>query len=260
MTDFEIFKSCYPEFSLTEQLFDTLSEKNNCHIFREKGGTAYVNKNKIGFIAVAPEQQGKGTGRRLLKQCEEYIAGNGYDYVYAGGLFPGIPFKSRAFFTLNGYETQGERVEMGMDIGGFAADISRAPDGISFGFYKGEHNELIEAVKEVDEEWVQYFTNHETVFCGFKDGKAVSFCIVDKDVSCLLSDGKTKVGSIGCVGTVPAFRKQGIGLYMVELATELLAKEGSQKSFIHCTHLENWYGRLGYRTFLRYCAGRKLLK
>ena len=260
MTDFEIFKSCYPRFSLTERLFAMLSEKNNCHIFREEGGTAYVNKNKIAFIAVTPEHQKKGTGSRLLKQCEEYIAHNGYDYAYAGGLFPGIPFESIGFFTADGYETQGERVEMGMDIVGFTADKSHAPEGISFGFYSGNHEELLEAVSEVDEEWVQYFTDDERVFCGFKDGKAVSFCIVDKDVSCLLSDGKSRVGSIGCVGTVPAFRKQGTGLYMVELATEFLAREGSHKSFIHCTHLESWYGKLGYRTFLRYCAGRKFLK
>lgn len=256
MTDFEIFRACFPGYSLTEELFEKLLEKDKCTAFRKEGGMAFVRGNKIALIAVAPPFQKKGTGKTLLEQCESYLSSEGQEYIYAGGFFPGLPENCRGYFEKNGYETQGGRVEMGMDLRDFSVRNPALPD-VSFAFFNGDHSELIKAVREVDEEWVQYFTHDSTVFCGYKDGKPVSFCIVDETVDCLLSDGKSKVGSIGCVGTVPAFRRQGTGLCMVEIATEFLKNKGCDKSFIHCTHLEKWYGKLGYRTFLRYCAARK---
>lgn len=259
MTDFEIFKNCFPGSDLTEVLFDELIDKENCHIFREVGGAAFIKNNKLAFLGVVPEYRGKGTGTKLLTQCEKYIAENGGEYIYCGGIFPGALKESTDFFVKNGYETKSEFVEMGMDLRGFTADINHKPDNTCFRFFDGNHDELLRAVGEVEEEWVQYFTDDSKVFCGFKEGKLASFCIIDEDVHCLLSDGKNKVGSIGCVGTLPLFRKQGIGLYMVELATEFLAGKDCDKGFIHCTHLENWYGKLGYKTFLRYGAARKKL-
>ncbi len=56
----------------------------------------------------------------------------------------------------------------------------------------------------------------------------------------------------GCVGTLPQYRKQGIGLEMVRRATLLLKAEGFDLSWIHYTHLERWYGKLGYKTVLRW--------
>lgn len=260
MTDFEIFKASFPEYKLTEELFDMLSGKNSCRIFRKEGGTAFMNKNKLSFLAVASNYRGKGVGTALLKECESYVKAEGYDRIGIGGFFPGLPVAAQDFFVKNGFETCGEFVEMGMEIRKFTADKSHAPVSAEFGFFDGKHDDLLAAVAEVDEEWVQYFSDDEKVFCGFVNGELASFCIVDESVQCLLSDGKSKVGSIGCVGTRPAFRKRGIGLYMVELATELLSEKGCDKSFIHCTHLENWYKRLGYRTFLRYTAGRKIFE
>lgn len=259
MTDFEIFKSCFPEYRLTEALFNELIEKDNCSIFREEGAVAYINGKKLALLAVAPEFRNNGAGTRLLKRCEEHIKSEGYDGAYLCGFFPGLPIDSREFFIKHGYETLGNFVEMGMDIADFRARVCSVSDDVSFGFFKGSHDDLLRAVAEVEEEWVQYFTNDETVFCGFRNGELASFCIVDENVSCLLSDGKAKVGSIGCVGTRPRFRSQGIGLCMVECATELLVQRGCDKSFIHYTHLEDWYGKLGYRAFLRFCASRKLL-
>lgn len=258
MTDFEIFKACFPEYGLTEELFDKLLEKENCTVFREDGGAAFVKNNKISLLMVAPGFQGRGVGKSLLTQCERHLSAGGYDYTYIGGIFPGLPESSKEYFEKNGYETQGSRVEMGMDIKDFSVK-GNVPFGITFRFFNGKHTDLINAVGAVDKEWIQYFDDDSRVFCGFSEDTPVSFCIVDEDVDCLLSDGKARVGSIGCVGTCPEFRKRGIGLYMVELATEILKNKGCDKSFIHCTHLEDWYGKLGYNTFLRYCAARKKL-
>lgn len=122
------------------------------------------------------------------------------------------------------------------------------PDHITFGFYKGDIEALQSAVREVDADWVQWFGKVDRVYCAFDGGKVVSFCIVDEFGE---ADGM-KVGAPGCVGTVPAYRKQGIGLRMVQKATAILKAEGYDLSWIHYTHVGHWYARLGYKTVVRW--------
>ncbi len=123
---------------------------------------------------------------------------------------------------------------------------------VSFGFYQGDIEVLKETVASVDEEWVQYFDKDTLVFCGYIKKKPVSFCIVERDEDCIISKSGIKVGGIGCVGTVPQYRNLGIGLRMVDLATLYLKNEGCDKSYIHYTHIDQWYGKLGYQTFARF--------
>lgn len=126
------------------------------------------------------------------------------------------------------------------------------PDNITFGIYDGPNEPLKEAVAKVDEDWVKYFGPGRKTFCAFDRDKIVSFCNVDK----MCEFEGARVAGPGCVGTVPEYRKRGIGLNMVRHATQLLKDEGYNISFIHYTHLENWYGRLGYKTVVRWnCRG-----
>ena len=124
----------------------------------------------------------------------------------------------------------------------------RPPEGITFGRYSGDPAKLREAVARVDDDWVQYFNENTPVYCAFDGAEIAAFCI--------LSDwgvhGGLRIGGPGCVGTVPSYRGKGIGLEMVRLATELQRGEGCGLSWIHFTHLEKWYSRLGYRTVLRW--------
>lgn len=118
------------------------------------------------------------------------------------------------------------------------------PEHIAFGFYKGDAETLQAAVRAVDEDWVQWFGKVDRVFCAFDGDRVASFCILDSFGE---ADGQ-KVGAPGCVGTVPAYRRQGIGLRMVQLATTILKDEGYDLSWIHYTHVGHWYARLGYKT------------
>ena len=122
------------------------------------------------------------------------------------------------------------------------------PEGITFGEYHGELAPLHQAVAQVDENWVQYFNEEDRFYCAFDGDKIIAFC-------CLSEMGEYKglrVGGPGCVGTIPAYRKQGIGLEMVRLATEQLQKYGYALSWIHYTHLDSWYMKLGYEPVLRW--------
>lgn len=163
------------------------------------------------------------------------------------------PNKIREFEQRMGCRVCAEGIfaEMSMPLGAYqekTAPIS----GVTYEFYRGDMETLRAAVRQVDEEWVQYFTGDSPVLCGFQNGKLASFCIVEEASSCMIAAPGIRIGSIGCVGTVPEYRSRGIGLRMVDLAAVHLQKEGFDKAYIGYTHIDRWYAQLGYRTFARF--------
>ncbi len=167
--------------------------------------------------------------------------------VYRGSLMK----NGCVFFEKNGYACSGGAAEMKPELDGFSADSFdiTVPENAYFGEYKGPLSDLIEAVDKVEPEWTQYF-NGANVFCGYLDGEIASFCMTDDDECCLLSGGKGKTGSVGCVGTVPEYRRRGIGLKMVALAAKGLKEKGCARCFIHYTGVYDWYAKIGAETFL----------
>ena len=93
--------------------------------------------------------------------------------------------------------------------------------------------------------------------CGFFE--IASFCILGYNDATILNDGAKRMGSIGCVGTVPDFRRRGIGLEMVAEAAKLLLQRGCDDIFIHYTAVYDWYSRLGFKTRLFLKLGGKKL-
>lgn len=145
----------------------------------------------------------------------------------------------------------GRYEEMSMPLADYAEHTSPI-GGVTFGFYQGELAPLHAAVAAVDPEWLQYFTGKSPVFCAMTEGQIASFCMVDLEADCLISRPGEHVVSIGCVGTVPAFRRRGIGLRMVDLATVWAKTQGATRGYIHYTGVAHWYAKLGYRTFARF--------
>lgn len=187
----------------------------------------------------------------LLKGCEKYIAREGYEVVA-----PKAGETADLAECLADYEKQGYHlyryVEMDMPLTEYQVPQMPMPEDVIFGFYEGGIEKLHEAVAAVEEEWVQYFDVNGKYFCGFVDGEIASFCIVGYDEDCVISEEQVRIGSVGCVGTVPKYREKGIGLYMVALATQELKQAGCDKGFIHYTALEKWYGKLGYESFMSF--------
>lgn len=123
---------------------------------------------------------------------------------------------------------------------------------VTFGYYMGESEPLLEAVGQVEKGWPSFFTENSLVYCAYVDGEIASFCLIE-DMGTYRIDGKTiKVGGPGCVGTVPKFRRRGIGLSMVSKATSILKEKGYDYSYIHYTGVASWYAKLGYRTEIRW--------
>ncbi len=256
MTDYQIFKACFPELIIDETNFSRLACGGDVHIFREDGGFASVRNDHIELLCVAPVYQGRGVGTKLLKQCEEHICTQ-HDTVHlSGNMLPGIAEGSEEFFRRNGYDIGGLFNEMSLELADLTVPQYDSPEGAKFCFYDGDITAMRSAVAEVDDEWVQYFDEDGLFFVCMMNGEIASFCIVGEDECCLLSDGK-RIGSVGCVGTVPKFRRNGIGLHMVALASEHLKSIGCDRVFIHYTHLDKWYGKLGAETFLRFLTAEK---
>lgn len=128
------------------------------------------------------------------------------------------------------------------------------PARITFGVFEGDHAALLDSVRLVDPDWVQYFSPGDRVYCGFDGGRVVSFCLLDD----FGEYQGLRIGAPGCVGTIPSHRGQGIGLKLVQGATAALQADGYDLSYIHYTHLAHWYGRLGYQTVLKW-NGKGLL-
>ena len=122
------------------------------------------------------------------------------------------------------------------------------PADIVFGLYGGELSRIRKTVGKVDAEWIRYFDGRNRVFCAFDSGTIASFCILE---DWGLQEG-LRIGGPGCVGTIPSYRRKGIGLEMVRRATEILADEGFDISWIHYTGLRQWYEKLGYQTIIRW--------
>ncbi len=266
---YELFGICFPQIKIPENVFEELSGIHRGNVFTETDngmlmGFALTEGNALRLICVHPQYRSRGVGSRLLDKSEKHIAAQGYPDIEVGGassrLFIGAVDESSPFFLKRGYTLHEPVAEMGMDILNFPTDVFdiSAPENITFGYYRGNRKSLLSAVASVEEDWVVYFDAAD-VFCAFDGDTPVSFCILDSDIDCILSDGISVVGSIGCVGTVPAYRRRGIGLKTVACGVTELKKRGSEKCFIHYTHVYNWYSKLGFKSFLMLNMGDKAL-
>lgn len=149
------------------------------------------------------------------------------------------------------FGNDGAFVEMALDLHEYREKLPPVND-VFFGTYSGDMEKIKQLVEKVDGKWCKYFTNNTTIYCGFINKEPVSFCIITTTADSVLSDNNCKIGGIACVGTAPEHRKHGIGLKMVDMATMYLKKTGCDIAYIHYTHLEKWYKKLGYETVARF--------
>lgn len=276
---YEIFRQCFPQFPIPKDIFFKLLNADDCKfILRSENGAAagcsVIHKNCIRLLCVRPEYRGKGLGNSLLRESESFIAENGFDRAVLGGqdseLFIGAVTPEEQwdglhnkFFEREGYRASSGCIEMKMSLRDFdlnKLDIPPCTDNVSFGYIGAEDKEeLCRAVSAVSPDWVQYFTFESPVLAAKLDSRIVGFCIVDENAETVISSGSNNVASIGCVGVIPEMRKHGVGLAMVAEAVRDVSQKGCSDAFIHYTYLEQWYGRLGFRTFLRLWFGEKEL-
>ena len=143
-----------------------------------------------------------------------------------------------------------EYEEMILWLKDFSVDAVKidVPPEITFEYFRGDADKLLEAVRQVEEGWAPIYEKKPRTFCAYHGDRIVSFCIIED----MKSYENLKIGGPGCVGTVPDFRKKGVGLRMVQLATDILKQEGFDISYIHYTGVARWYAKLGYEPILKW--------
>ena len=256
-----IFNSCYPQFRMSPDRFKSLILGENTHIFthKEQGGIiafATTENSALRFICVSPDHQRQGIGTRLLKQAETHLKTKGFTTIYTGGVTSnfliGADQQSADFFVKHGFSTVGKCDEMLLQLRDYTFNKSlfRGHKTAEYGWYNGEISTLHKAVAEVDESWVQYFTEDAKVYAATVKGEIASFCLVSTDVSNYLTDAYGRVGMPGCVGTVPKHRNKGIAIEMIARVTQYLKESGMDISFIYFTGVADWYKKLDYQVFL----------
>ncbi|MBQ3979449.1 MAG: GNAT family N-acetyltransferase [Lachnospiraceae bacterium] len=128
----------------------------------------------------------------------------------------------------------------------------KMPENVTFGFYDGDIEELRGLVAQVVDHWPVFFNKESRIYCGFVDGKVASFCLLEDGGEHVINGVRCRVAEPGCVGTLPAYRNRGIGLTMIRNVTEIFRQELYDFSYIHWTFETQWYGKLGYKTVLRW--------
>ena len=165
-------------------------------------------------------------------------------------LFPGF-FEAASIRTLPETEVF---EELALNLRAFDPALYAKQLGLSvtFGSVRGGSPALLRAVKAVEPDWVPYFAGPAPASCAFVDGEISSFCLITDFGVHSVQSREIKIGGPGCVGTVPAYRRLGIGLTLVKNATLLLKNRGYDYSYIHYTGVGPWYQKLGYRVCLRW--------
>ena len=161
-------------------------------------------------------------------------------------LYPGFFRKPE----IRGLPEDGEWEEMALWLGDFSPHTVEipVPGGVAFGYWNGDLETLRGEVNRVDDGWPELYTEDARVYCAFDGDRPVSFCILDEMG---VYDG-LRVAGPGCVGTLPEYRRRGIGLKMVQNVTAILKEDGCDLSYIHYTGVGPWYAKLGYRTTARW--------
>lgn len=276
MQCYEIFRNCFKEFTLDFESFKRLTFRKGIKILTKKVDDKIVGyiiyyKNRINLLCVDPSFQNQGIGSELLAKAEEDITStNEYKDIVLGRskiLLASVCTKDEYyerkgahFFKRRGYTSLGYCEEMSLDLSKY--DINKTKynhdiEGVSFDFFKGSKEDLLAAVALVDKAWLDCFDSPECIYVAMKDDKVVSFCNITVGDVTKLTNENSLVGNVGCVGTIPSARKQGIGLTLVAKATEILKERGVNIAHIHYTGVAPWYRKLGYETYIYYWFAHK---
>lgn len=237
------------------------------HVNGKLAAFAAVRGDGLLLLCVDPALRRCGLGSGLLAEAESLIHDAGYRHIVLGlggsrYLMQGVPDTAdKAFFERRGYQAVWTSVDMALELAGFSLDALPAyPYGrCELRLVNHADDACLLAVEQVNPSWMSFFREADALALAEVDGQIVSFVILLRDGLPFAPCFSGSVAGLGCLGTVPALRNRGIGLTLAAYATHVLQREGFDHSYLGYTWLEQWYGRLGYRTFRSFWMGEKPL-
>jgi GNAT superfamily N-acetyltransferase len=244
----------------------------------------------LALLAVHPDFQRRGLGRKLVGRAEAYLKVQGADRVVLGGSFhhalAGVPERSpaRALFAACGYDVGPKVVwDVQRDVRSFAMP-DRVGEDLAAAEVSGRMVVSRYGMSVDPEATAALFEFLHAEFPG-RWTRDVAFALSRADSAghvATLEDGDRvvafaqvhtsgspgalrwhgfdpDVAAIGPVGVAERYKGKGLGLAIVALATEHLKRMGARRVVIDWTDLLEFYGRLGYEPWLSYHPGQKTL-
>ena len=261
---YELYARCFPAYPLTYEQFCSMTGiENSAVVLDEKAedelvGFAVVGCNNISVIAVSKEHRNRGVGARLLKRAEEILKEKGEKEIFLGrgsnSIFQGVPMDNDGqdvsdFFAKRGYTKSHITYNMDIDTANFeySALTIPKPENVTYRFAtEADKDALLAAVEQVVPEWVGLYKGYcGEVLLALCDGEIAAFEMIEERGGFFCANAK-KHGSIGCVGTVPKFRRRGIGLDMTAQSVRILKARGCDRVQLLYLVFDKWYGKLGF--------------
>lgn len=255
---------------LRHYLFGQLNgiTKTNLGWFDGRGLAAAISSHQSGihagllFVLVSPEHQRKGLGRQLVSEVAARHQSAGavslkVGSVNCGYFWPGVPDdcpQAKPFFTHLGFET-GSMYSLILDTDEYASSAAW-PEGVGIRpLAPSESQDLVAMQIRCGFGWKNDFERpinqgrHADIVVALYDGSIVGALTTKGPEQHHLWRKKLgdDMAEIDNVGVAKPHRRQGIGLALVDAASQLLQERGVRKILIGNTWLKDWYGKLGYQ-------------
>ncbi len=269
----ELFTVCFPMMTVSENVI--MRKLEGTKLFPRYAGNrlyafASVSENSLLVICVHPDFRSRGTGSSLLREAEDYIAGNGYSSVLLGRssreLFYGavIDTMSHRFFESRGYSAANGCLSMYLTAEDFSYSdfLTDHPvtDGVVYRV-SGDCGEIRSMVAAVEPNWLRYCDSYKdrVIITAELSGRKIGFVLADDNAETIITEDGFRTGLLGYAGVLPEYRRKGTGLGMIAFAADYLIRQGCTDVFINYTSLDEWYSGAGFEEYLWYWMGEKKL-
>ena len=262
---YELYTRCFPDYPLTFDQFRAMTDfESSAIVLDEKDGDtlkgfAIVGSNNISVIAVDKAYRNRSIGLKLLEKAENILREKGVSEIFLGrgsnSIFQGVPMDNSEgdaseFFARYGYEKSHITYNMDINTADFeySALTIPKPENVTYRFAtESDREALLKAVEQVVPEWVGLYKGYcgETLLA-VCNGEIAAFEMIEEHGGFFCTEAK-KHGSIGCVGTVPQYRRRGIGLDMTAQSVRILKDRGCDRVQLLYLVFDKWYGKLGFK-------------
>jgi len=263
-THYALYQKCFPDYPLEYEGFCSMTGIGDTAVLLEERegdrlvGFALLGKSNLSLLAVDREYRNRGIGSRILQRAEEYLREQGVKEITlargTNSIFQGVPTDNEGrdvsgFFAKRGYTGSYVTYNMELDTATFDYDALPfpKPEGVTYRLAAEEDRvALLKAAEEVVPDWVELYRGcGDDVLLALCDGEIASFAMLNEEGG-IFTKQAAKHGSIGCVGTVPKYRKRGIGLDLTARAVQILKERGSDQVQLLYLVLDKWYGKVGF--------------
>jgi predicted N-acetyltransferase YhbS len=226
----------------------------------------------IALMAVAPSHQRRGVGAALLADAERHLAAGGVKAVNLGEslhhAMPGVPDAlGAAFFERRGYRPTQPVWDVRGDVSAMEAPALPA-DVAARALAPGEEEVLLAFLgRTFPGRWTRDMAHALAhgrpvghVMGLFVAGELQGFAqlhLPGSPGALRWAGFNPRVAGLGPIGVSEAVRGRGLGLALLQAGLAHLRALGAADTVIDWTTLLDFYGRVGFRPWLRYQQFRK---